>query len=71
MLPEVLYWIDHVWSSKDYVCCSCDHSERLDVLFVFLYVGSYLLIQEFESWITSVCSPYVVSLCDFAYYVFG
>ena len=34
------------------------------VLFVFLYVGSYLLISEFESWITGVCSPYVVSLCD-------
>ena len=28
---------------------------------MFLYVGSYLL--------TGVCSPYVVSLCDFAYYV--
>ena len=41
------------------------------VLFVFLYVGSYLLIYEFESWITGVCSPYVISLCDFAYYVFG
>ena len=41
------------------------------VLFVFLYVGSYLLILEFESWITGVCSPYVISLSDFAYYVFG
>ena len=41
------------------------------VLFVFLYVGSYLLISEFDSWITGVCSSYVVSLCDFAYYVFG
>ena len=30
------------------------------VLFVFLYVGSYLLILEFESWITGVCSPYVI-----------
>ena len=37
------------------------------VLFVFLYV----LIWEFESWITGVCSPYVISLSDFAYYVFG
>ena len=26
-----------------------------------LYVGSYLLIQEFESWIPGVCSPFVVS----------
>ena len=41
------------------------------VLFVFLYVGSYLLISEFESWITGVWSPYVISLSDFAYYVFG
>ena len=41
------------------------------VLFVFLYVGSYLLILELESWIIGVCSPYVISLSDFAYYVFG
>ena len=41
------------------------------VLFVFVYVGSYLLISEFESWITGVCSSYVISLSDFAYYVFG
>ena len=27
--------------------------------------------REFESWITDVCSPYVISLSDFAYYVFG
>ena len=26
---------------------------------VFLYVGSYLLIEEFESWITGVCSHLV------------
>ena len=26
-------------------------------------------VREFESWITGVCSPYVVSLYDFAYYV--
>ena len=41
------------------------------VLFVLLYVENYLLIWEFESWITGVCSPYVISLCDFTYYVFG
>ena len=40
------------------------------VLFVFFNVGSYLLIEEFESWITGVCSPYGISLCDFAYDVF-
>ena len=42
------------------------------VLFVFfLYIGSNLLIQKFENWITGVYLSYVVSLCDFAYYVFG
>ena len=27
---EVLYWIDHVWSSIECVCCACGPSERLD-----------------------------------------
>ena len=75
MWPQVLCWIDHVWSSKECVCCFCGPSERLDdpsiCLIVFLYVGSYLLIWEFQSWVTCGCSSYVVSLCDFAYYVFG
>ena len=26
---EVLYWIDHVWSSKEFVCCRCGPSERI------------------------------------------
>ena len=26
----VLYWIDHVWSSIECVCCACGPSERLD-----------------------------------------
>ena len=25
----VLCWLDHVWSSKECVCCACDHNERL------------------------------------------
>ena len=25
----VLCWIDHVWSSKERVCCACDPNERL------------------------------------------
>ena len=68
---EGLCWIDRVWSSKECACCACDHSVHLTVhsigFVMFLYVGSYLL----ESWSTCVCSPYVVSLCDFAYYVVG
>ena len=35
-------------SSKECVCCACDPNERLSALsiclFVFLYIGSYLLI---------------------------
>ena len=37
----VLYWIDHVWSSKECMCCSCGPSERLDALsicFVCVFV---------------------------------
>ena len=30
MLLDVLYWIDHVWSSKECECCACDPSERLN-----------------------------------------
>ena len=37
---------------------------------MFLYVGSYLLIYEFELDHRCLLS-YVFSLCDFAYYVFG
>ena len=37
--------------------------------FMIEYVGSNILIHEFKSWITGVCSPHVISLCDFAYYV--
>ena len=32
---------------------------------MFVYDRSYLLIQEFESWITGVFSPHVVFVCDF------
>ena len=57
------------------VCCACGPSKRVDAPFIcfvcVLYVGSHLLIYEFEICITGVCSPYVVSLCEFAYYVFG
>ena len=30
MWLEVLYWIDHVWSSIECVCCACGPNERLD-----------------------------------------
>ena len=29
---------------------------------------SEVISSEFEIWVTGVCSPYVVSLCDFAYF---
>ena len=30
MWLEMVYWIDHVWSSIECVCCACGPSERLD-----------------------------------------
>ena len=30
MWLEVFCWIDHVWSSKECMCCACDPSVRLD-----------------------------------------
>ena len=37
----VFYWIDHVWSSIECVCCACCPSERLDapsICFVCVFV---------------------------------
>ena len=63
----MLCWIDRVWSSKECVCCACYPSVHLSVHsigFVYIFVcRNYLLI--------GVCSPYVVSLSDFEYYVVG
>ena len=41
MWLEVLYWINHVWSSIECVCCACGPSERLDapsICFVCVFV---------------------------------
>ena len=39
MWLEVLYWIDRVWSSKEYACCACDPSVHLSVPYIgFVYV---------------------------------
>ena len=41
MWLEVLYWIDHVWSSIECVCCACDPSQCLDapsICFVCVFV---------------------------------
>ena len=55
------------------VCvCACDPNERLiahSICFVLCFCMSEVI--SFETWITGVCSPYVISLSDFAYYVFG
>ena len=37
----VLCWIDHVWYSKECVCCTCDPNERLSapsICFVCVFV---------------------------------
>ena len=45
MWLEVLYWIDHVWSSVECVCCACGPSERLDassICFVVFCMSHHL-----------------------------
>ena len=41
MCVVVLCWIDHVWASKECVCCACDPNERLSapsICFVCVFV---------------------------------
>ena len=66
-------WIDRVCRFKECACCACDHSVNLSTSFhrFCLCFCMSEVISSFESWITGVCSPYVVSLCDFACYVVG
>ena len=69
-----LCWIDCVWSSNECTYCACDPSVHLSapsIGFVYIFVCRKLSPHVNKSWITGVCSPYVVSLCDFAYYVVG
>ena len=42
MLLEVLYCIDHVWSSKECVCCACDPSKHLDAPSIICYVCGFV-----------------------------
>ena len=69
----MLYWIDHVLSSKECVCCACDPSERLSAPSIcFVFVCRKLSPHLGVCFVNrGVCSPYVISLCYFAYYVFG
>ena len=48
MWLEVFYWIDHVWSSIECVCCVYDPSERLNVpsiCFVCVYFISEVIFS--------------------------
>ena len=36
MWLEVLYWIDHVWSSIECVCSACGPSQRLDAPSIYV-----------------------------------
>ena len=47
----MLCWIDHVWSSKECVCCACDPNERLSapsICFVCVFCMSEV-ISSFRS----------------------
>ena len=45
MRVKVLCWIDCLWSSKECVCCACDHSVHISACsigFVYVFVCSKL-----------------------------
>ena len=76
MCVVVLCWIDHVWSSKECVCCACDPSERLSApsdMFCLCFCMSEVIssFRSLRAGSQVFASPYVISLSDFAYYVFG
>ena len=48
------------------------HLSAPSIGFVYVCCMSEVISSfKTESWITGIFSPYVVSLCDFAYYVVG
>ena len=71
-------WLDHALLDRsiECVCCACGPSERLDapsICFVCVFVCRKV-ISSFRSLRAGshvFALHYVVSLCDFAYYVFG
>ena len=50
MCVVVLCWIDHVWSSKECVCCACDPNKRLSAPSIsFVYIFMSEVISSFRS----------------------
>ena len=61
---------------KSVVCCACDPNEPSKCSFHMFCLCFCMseVISSFRSLRAGsqvFCSPYVISLCDFAYYVFG
>ena len=63
---EVLCWIDHVWSSKECVCCACDPSVHLSVSsigFVYVFVCRKLALHLRVRAGSQVFALLMLSLC--------
>ena len=54
----VLCWIDHVWSSKECVCCVCDPNERQVLLTCFVCV--FVLVLTSPGFMSSNASIAVI-----------
>ena len=63
MWLEVLYWINHVWSSIECVCCACGPSECLDTPSICFCMSE--VISSFRSLITGsqVFALFMLFLC--------
>ena len=64
MWLEVLYWIDHVWSSKECVCCACGPSERLDTRYSFhMFCLCFCMSEVTSSFRSLRAGSQVLALC--------
>ena len=64
--------IYHVWSSKECMCCACDHRVHLDVLSIcFVCICVCRKLSPHLRAGSQVFALLMLFLCDVAYYVVG
>ena len=60
----VFCWIDHVWSSKECVCCGCDPNERLSAPFI-CFVCVFVCRKLSPHFVCELDHMCLISICYF------